>query len=501
MALPFLADHRPRSGLIWYPAFSDRWILNPFVFNHLVLYIVDNYGFVKIGALRLGDDGEATMSVRCAAILAVTALAIAGGRGSAAPLDHPTATPTSVGFDASRLARLDQVFNAYVQRGQLAGVSVLVARHGKVVYLKSFGERDLESHAPMQPNTIVRLYSMSKPITAAAVMAAYEEGHFLLTDPISEYIPELAKMNVYAAGTDNNIKTTPAVRPILVENLLTHTSGFSFDFQPTPIASLYDKMGLKAGAWFQTPEINGLGGFAKRLAEIPLVHQPGTQWHYGMSLDIAALVIERTTGEHFDAYLKSRLLKPLHMDDTGFYVPPSKAGRLATLYAKGHDGKLVSVDDAKTSGFLKRPYVATGSGGLTSTIGDYFRFAQMLCNDGELEGTRILSPASVDLMLSNHLRPDQLGQLASTATFGFGGGGAGMGFGYGGAVIENVAQTGGLGSDGLYTWGGAGSTTFFVDRKNDVVAVLVTQLRPSGTYPLFDALKQMVYQALIHPER
>jgi CubicO group peptidase (beta-lactamase class C family) len=414
----------------------------------------------------------------------------------------PTASPAEVGFDAGRLHRIDAVLQGYVSRGQLPGVSVLIARHGKVVYLKSFGSQDIEAHRPMRDDTVVRIYSMSKPISAAATMAAYEEGKFLLSDPVSKYVPELAHMNVYKSGEGDTIKTVPAVRPMTIDNLMTHTAGFTFSFQSsTPVSKLYQKAGLLSGRWLQNDTFHSLDEFAAKLATVPLVHQPGEAWHYGTGFDIAALIIQRTSGESFGKFLHQRILDPLGMADTDFYVPQDKTGRFASLYARGKDGHLVNIEPAKASPFLKPPYVETGSGGLVSTIGDYFKFAQMLCNNGEWNGVRILSPASVDLMLTNHLRPDETGQLTEATGFGFGSaGGGGVGFGDGGAVIEDVGLTGSVGSKGEYTWGGAGSTVFFVDRKRGIVAVLMTQLLPSGTYPLGDVLKASVYQALTAPE-
>lgn len=434
------------------------------------------------------------MSIRTAlaAIFMVAATASAGAAGL------QTAPPDTVGFDAERLARLDGVLKRYVERGQLPGVSVLVARHGKVVYLKSFGYRDVESKAPMTDDSIVRIYSMTKPIAAAAVMAAVEEGHFLLAEPLAKYAPEFAKPVVYASGEGETIETVPAQHPILIEQLLTHTAGFTFNWQfGTPVAKLYGPAGLTSVRWYQSGEFADLDAFAKRLATLPLAYQPGEYWHYGIGLELAALVIERTSGERFDAFVTERILRPLKMRDTGFYVPEGDHDRFASLYSPGPDGRAQLAEAAAGSPFLKPPHVASASGSLVSTLVDYYRFAQMLCNGGELDGVRVLSPASVDLMLANHLRDDQIGQLATVTGFGFGGAGTGVGFGYGGAVVRDTAQTASLGSDGEYKWGGAGSTTFIVDREQGVVAVLMTQLLPSGTHPLGDVLKTMVYQALV----
>ena len=415
---------------------------------------------------------------------------------------QPAALPSQLGFDPDKLAQLDGLLQGYVDRGELPGVSVLVARHGKVVYEKSFGLRDLESGAPMQDDTIVRIYSMSKPVTAAAVMAAYEDGDFKLDEPIAKYVPEFAHPKVYVSGEGETLKTAPAKNPITMEQLLTHTAGFTFSFQTsTPVSKMYTEAGLASAKWFLDPNIPDLGAFAKRLAALPLVSQPGERWHYGIGLELAALTVERTSHKRFDAFLQERILGPLKMKDTGYYVPEASQSRFASLYVKGPGGALVPAEPAKASPFLKPPVVATGSGGLVSTLGDFFRFAQMLCNGGELDGVRVLSEASVERMLRNHLRDGQYGQLAEAAKFGFGGTGSGVGFGYGGAVVRDTALAKSEGSVGEYKWGGAGSTTFFVDRKAGVVMVLMTQLAPSGTYPLGDVMQKAVYRALVDPKR
>ncbi|WP_165967379.1 serine hydrolase domain-containing protein [Luteimonas aestuarii] len=406
------------------------------------------------------------------------------------------ASPAELGFDAARLAELDRTLQGYVDRGELPGASVLVARHGRIVHLAAFGQRDIDTAAPMADDTIIRVYSMAKPVTAAAVMAAYEKGGFSLSDPVARYVPELADVRVYADGEGDAIETVPAQQQMTIENLLTHTAGFTMSFQiGTPVAKLYQQAGLQSATWFLDGSIPDLGAFAERISSVPLAYQPDERWHYGLGFDIAALVVERTRGQGFDAFLQERILGPLKMGDTGFHVPEGSLDRFASLYARNADGGLVAVETPQRSAFLKPPAVATGSGALVSTILDYYRFAQMLCNGGELDGVRVLRPGSVDLMLSNHLREDQFGQLAEATPFGFGGTGTGVGFGYGGAVVLDDEH----GGEGTYMWGGAGSTTFFVDRRNGIVAVLMTQLMPSGTYPLGDVLKTAVYEALVDP--
>jgi CubicO group peptidase (beta-lactamase class C family) len=408
-------------------------------------------------------------------------------------------TPEAAGFDGEGLGKIGEAINGYIQRGQLAGASVLIARHGKVVYLESFGMRDVERHLPMTADTIVRFYSMTKPLTAAAAMIAEADGDFQLSDPVAKYVPELAHLTVYQSGSGDQIVTTPATKTMTIENLLTHTSGFSYSFQlGTPVSALYPKVGLSAGNWFQNPQIKGLPDMATRLATIPLAFEPGEKWHYGMSLDVMGLVIERASHMPFQDFVRQRLLVPLGMSDTDFIVPDTKKDRFASLYLWRNSSRVL-VEDSQKSPFLNPPYAYTGSGGLLGTITDYWHFAQMLCNGGTFNGVRVLPPSAVDQMLSDHLRPDQHGQLREAASFGIGGDGSGLGFGYGGAIVIDSSATGG--SKGEYSWGGAASTTFFVDRKEDIVAVLITQVLPSGAFPLRDNLKTLVYQALLHPEK
>lgn len=426
-------------------------------------------------------------AIRC---LGLGLLLAVGGSGCAT---RPAITPAEPGFDPVRLAQLDATLRGYVERGELPGASVLIARNGRIEHLANFGRADLETSTPMAADTILRIYSMSKPVTAAAVMAAVEDGDFALDDPVARHVPELAGVQVYAGADQDGARTVPATREMTIEDLLMHTAGFTMSFQiGTPVARLYQQAGLQSATWFLDGTIPDLGAFAERLGSLPLAHQPGQRWHYGLGMDVAALVIERTSGQRFDQFLKARILDPLMMSDTGFSVPTAAQARFASLYARRPDGGLVPVETPTRSPFLQPPAVATGSGALVSTLLDYFRFAQMLCNGGELDGTRVLSQASVDLMLANHLRPDQIGQLAEATGFGFGGTGTQVGFGYGGAVTIADERP----DAGAYMWGGAASTTFFIDRGNGVVAILMTQLMPSGTYPLGDILRSAVYDAL-----
>lgn len=445
-----------------------------------------------------------------AALLSLTIAACAGavakptapppeqsGLQAAQAAGFATASPAQMGFAAAGFAKLDRTLQGYVERGQLPGVSVLVARHGKIVHLMNFGYRDIATRAPMRDDTIVRIYSMTKPISAAAVMAAVEDGKFRLGDPVAKYLPEFAHLRVYAGDKHGQIRTVPVTRTMTIAELLEHTSGLTASFQFDPVAKLYKQAGLDAGLWFLTGAIPTLTDFVERLAKLPLVFQPGDRWHYSVGPDVASLIVERTEGMPFGEFVKKRILDPLQMRDTAFYVPAGKLDRFASLYKRGPDGKLAMVESAQHTLYAKPPPVDDASGGLLSTLLDYYRFAQMLCNDGELNGVRVLKPASVDAMLTNHLGKGQFGQLAKAAAFGFGGTGTGIGFGYGGAVIRSPRD----GAVGSYLWGGAASTTFYVDRRNGIVAVLMTQLLPSGTYPLFDVLSKGVNGALVAPAK
>lgn len=403
-----------------------------------------------------------------------------------------TATPAAMGFNPARLAQLDKTLRGYIDRGELAGASVLIARNGKVVHLENFGYRDLAAKAPMTTDTIVRIWSMTKPVTAAAVMAAVEDGEFKLSDPVAKYVPELADVRVYAGDEDGQIKTVPTTSEMTIAQLLTHTAGFTMSFQRDPVAKLYRKAGLISGRWAWNGSFSDHEAFVQRLAQIPLLFQPGDHWYYGQGYNVAALIIERTTGMPYREYVNDKILEPLGMDDTAFQVPKSKRDRFASMYAPGANGELVTKATAERSLFLKPPPVADASGGLVSTMLDYYRFAHMLANGGELHGVRVLQPASVRKMMTNHLDKGQFGQLAEAAEFGFGGTGTSVGFGYGGAVIVHADNA----SRGAYLWGGAASTTFFVDADQGIVAILMTQLLPSGTYPLGDVLRKATYQAL-----
>jgi len=397
----------------------------------------------------------------------------------------PLSSGSSRQFDTALDARIGR----YVSDGVLPGAVVLTARNGRIEHLSAQGMQDIASGTPMATDTVFRIFSMTKPITAAAVMMLVDDGKVRLDEPVETYLPEFHADTVYSP--DGPI---PA-HPMTVAQLISHTSGLSYSFQPTsPVAAQYTAAGLTGGAWFHDPGMHGLADFTARLAPIPLVFQPGERWHYSMGMDVAGALVERVSGLSFADFLQTRLFDPLGMKDTGFQVAPGSAPRLATLYARRPGGPLVATETGAASVFLHPPSAASGGGGLVSTAQDYYRFGQMLLNGGLWEGHRVLTRRSVEAMIANHL-PTVMGDapLGEAALFGYGSTAQGLGFGYGGAVVVDPVANGGYGSAGEYGWAGAANTLFWIDPKEQRVVVFMTQLLPSGTVPLRDTLKQLVY--------
>ncbi len=303
---------------------------------------------------------------------------------------HPK--PESLGFSSERLGRLHEAMQRTVDEKSLAGVVTLLMRHGKLVEEGSYGVKDLASGAPMTNDTIFRIYSMTKPVTGVAMMILYEEGKWHPSDPISKYIPEFADLKVFK-GVDANgaTITEPPVHPPTLAELMTHTAGFTYGmFGSTPVDKLY-----MAKVWSGTANLHEM---MQRLAGIPLLYQPGQKWVYSVSMDIQGYLIEKISGKPLPEFMEERIFKPLRMTDTGFFVPKEKRSRFATLYSGGPDGKLVLTGAASgpRADYVSMPAAPSGGGGLVSTARDYARFAQMLLNHGELDGARILAPATVD---------------------------------------------------------------------------------------------------------
>jgi CubicO group peptidase (beta-lactamase class C family) len=405
-----------------------------------------------------------------------------------------TAKPESLGFSFARLERLHAQMQAEVDQKQLAGVVTLLARHGKVAELRAYGKKDLASGAPMTTDTIFRIFSMTKPVTGVAMMMLYEEGKWLPKDPISKYIPEFAHLKVFK-GVDANGKMIleDPVHPPTMEELMTHTAGFSYGvFGDGPVDKLYQSTGVM--------QSKSLQEMIDKLANIPLLYQPGSRWVYSVSMDIQGYIIEKLTGQTFPDFLQKRLFGPLGMKDTAFFVPKEKWNRFATLYVQGPNGDIVP--GLKNAGlgtdFTSQPTMPSGGGGLASTVQDYLRFAQMLLNGGELDGVRILAPSSVQLMSTNHLAPNLM-----TGEFSIGPEvmRPGMGWGYDCAVFNDPVMANEPIGKGTYFWFGAADTWFWIDPTNDLIFIGMTQRMFGGTAPDVEAISHpTVYQALVKPK-
>jgi len=391
--------------------------------------------------------------------------------------------PETVGLSSSRLARIGQAMQKYVDSEKLAGTLTLVARHGKIAHFQPLGVMDVKAGTPMAHDTLFRIYSMSKPITSVAVMMLYEEGHFLLTDPIQEFIPAFADVRVLEhIGTEAQL--VPPQRAITIRDLLTHTAGLGYGLGEDYIDGLYKKQVW--GTMERNPEAT-LGEMIETVAGLPLAYHPGQGWRYSMATDVLGYLVQVASGTAFDVYLQERIFQPLGMIDTGFYVPPDKIDRFSANYSPGEDGSGLQLIDAPTGSRYTHPgRIPSGGGGLASTVTDYVRFAQMLLNGGALDGVRLLSRKSVELMTINHLPP---------GIHPFGRPSQGMGLGVG--MVIDLAQTQALGSVGAYGWGGAASTNFWVDPQEDLIGIFMTQLMPSGTYPVVDDFRVAVYQAIV----
>lgn len=391
---------------------------------------------------------------------------------------------SALGLDASRLARIGPWMRGWVESGRLSGMTVAVHRRGRLAYLESAGLADRERGLPMEAGTVVRIYSMTKPLATVALMALYEEGRFQLDDPVSRVLPGFAAMQVW---TPDGL--VPAVRPITYRDLMTHTSGLTYGFHhATPVDAMYREQGVD----FQTADAT-LGEVVDQLATLPLVHQPGTAWNYSVATDVLGHLVAVHSGMAFDAFLQQRVLGPLGMAETGFRVRDDQRARFAANYARGEDGRAALLDDPETSRFLQAR-LPSGGGGLVSTIGDYGRFCQFLLNHGTLQGVRVLGRKTVELMMTNHLPGDMaaMGQARfSESSY------EGIGFGLGFSVMLDPARAQILGTPGECAWGGAASTAFWVDPAEDMAVVLFTQLTPSSTYPIRRELRVLTYAAIV----
>jgi CubicO group peptidase (beta-lactamase class C family) len=415
-----------------------------------------------------------------------------GGRGG----DDVKVYPDAAGLDADRLERITRHFDRrYIAPEKIAGCQVAVARHGQLGYFRSFGSMDLERGKPVNDETIFRIYSMTKPITGVALLTLYEQGEFQLSDPVHRFIPEWKDLKVREKLEGGSSRLVDPQRPMSVRDLLMHMSGLGFAGRGLPLVQTDDEgRAAVLPAWESGATLETL---AERLSERALRFHPGTRWFYSTSTDMCARLVEIISGQRFDEYLQRAVFGPLGMVDTGFTVPDTKINRFAANYSRTADKKLVLIDDPERSGYRKLPTFLSGGGGLVSTTMDYLRFAQMLANGGELDGTRVLGRKTVELMTINHL-PDN-GELRSFAVPGAYGevGFDGTGFGLTVAVGLGPARTQVIGSAGDFMWGGWASTIFWVDPNEDLVVVFMTQFAPSGTFNFRSQLKALVYPALV----
>src|SRR3954469_23476138 len=388
------------------------------------------------------------------------------------------------GFEAQRLLRLDRHFQRYVDDRKLPGYLLVLARDGRVVHVAKGGLRDVENEQPVTDDTLWRIYSMTKPITSVAAMLLYEEGAFELKDPIATFLPAFADMRVWRGGSPVRPVTAPATEPIRVWHLLTHTAGLTYGFHHAhPLDAMYRDRGFE---WGSPPGLD-LAGCCDVWAQLPLLFEPGTEWNYSVATDVLGRLVEVVSGQSLDVFFKERIFDPLGMSETAFHAVDRE--RLAALYTPG-----LLRNDAMGKNALAQPAFLSGGGGLVSSAADYHRFTRMLLADG----APLLGSRTLRFMARNHLpggaeleafaRP--VAAFAETAF-------AGHGFGLGFSVLEDPLAAKVLASPGELAWGGAPSTSFWIDRLERITAVFFTQLLPSSTYPLRPQLRQLVYQALV----
>ncbi len=404
----------------------------------------------------------------------------------------PVVPPESVGFSSERLERLDAAIDHHIDQDILAGTVVLVARNNQVAYFKAAGQQDLDRQIPVQANTIFRIASMTKPITSVAVMMLYEEGLFRLSDPVGDYIPSFQDTEVLVTADTGQVstgefKTKPASGPITIRHLLTHTSGLAYQWNEQ-LGALYYNAGITHGL---VEDENTLSEDIPKLADMPLLHNPGEAFTYGLSIDVLGYLVEVLSGQPLDEFLQQRLFTPLGMEDTYFLVPEQKQNRLSAGFTTTDTGELKQMDDSPVLQGETTEFSATyptssdhnflaGGAGLCSTVPDYYRFLQMLLNGGSLDGVQILSPQTVKLMTTDHV-----GELLDNNGFG-------LGFG----VTRSLREAGELDAVGRYFWGSFWYGTFFVDPTREIIAIALANKHPAGDATLNQNMVTYVYQAL-----
>jgi CubicO group peptidase (beta-lactamase class C family) len=412
-------------------------------------------------------------------------------------LSVTTATPESLGFDSARLKKLDDYMAGVVTEGRVAGMTTLLARHGQIVGFKTYGKANLETGAPIKEDTIFRIYSMTKPVTGVAMMILFEEGKWRLDDPVTRYVPEFRNLRVVKSiRKDGSLELENMIRPPTMREIMSHTAGFGYGLaEEHPVDRMYrEKEVLSA---------SNLKEMIDRTATIPLMFQPGTNWYYSSSVDIQGYIIEKLTGQTLGQFMQERIFAPLKMPDTAFYTGPEKASRLAAVYV--FDRQQNKIAEAKElfgvamPDYTKPPRNESGGGGLVSTTMDYARFSQMLVNGGELDGVRILAPATVELMGTNVIPKNVLVNSNGTTAARFN---EAVGFGLDFQVATDARASGSLQGDGSISWGGAAGTWFWVDPTNDLIFVgMIQRMGGTGGDDLGTMDRTLTYQALVHPEK
>jgi CubicO group peptidase (beta-lactamase class C family) len=447
-----------------------------------------------------------TFHARFGTALAAVVLASAPGSTAAAPnkaahsatLALPPATsPESVGFDSGRLRRLDDYMAQVVADGRVAGAATLLARHGKIVEFNTYGKASLATGQPMSRDAIFRIYSMTKPITGVAMMILFEEGKWRLDDPVTRYVPEFKDLKVMTGvGPDGKMTVEDLKRPPTMRELMSHTAGFGYGLGDTnPVDRLYREKHVLGS--------HGLKEMVDRTATIPLKFQPGTSWEYSSAVDIQGYIVEKLSGEPLGQFMEEHIFRPLKMTDTAFAVPADKVGRLGAVYyfdkASGKIAEAKALFGTGVQDFTRPPSMESGGGGLVSTTRDYARFCQMILNKGELDGVRILAPATVELMDTNVIPDNVLVSSNGVSALRFN---EAVGFGLDFMVVKDPRKAGHLEGAGTMSWGGAAGTWFWIDPTNDVIFIgMIQRFGGTGGEDLGGQARTLTYQALIHPER
>ena len=408
----------------------------------------------------------------------------------------------AAGFDEKRLGRItDHLRRGYIEPGKIAGCQTLVARHGHVAYFDSQGYADREQERPMADDTIFRLFSMTKPVTSVALMSLYEQGYFQLNDPVHRVIPEWRDLQVYESGEGPDMKTRSPKSPMTFRHVLSHQAGLTYGNGLVTLAGLegmklhpVDQAYVDAGVARAGRET--LRSFIEKLATVPLRYDPGERWMYSYATDVCGYLVEAISGKPFDEYLQEEIFDPLGMKDTRFFVKDEDAERFAACYGRARDKSLRRLDQrAGQRPAFERPTFFSGGGGLYGTTADYLRFCEMLRRGGELDGARVLGPRTIELMHRNHLTGGKtlsemaMGVFSETAY-------DGVGFGLGFAMTLDEVAAGSIGA-GDYYWGGAASTIFWVDPREDLVAIFMTQLMPSATFNFRGQLKSIINSSIV----